>query len=81
MGKSGFKSSEFWISCASFLAGAIMSATGASGGLAEALGLIAMTISPAAYTAGRSALKSREASGAAQVQAARELVKKSTPGG
>ena len=76
MGKSGFKSTEFWFGIAAFIAGAVMSATGASGGYSEIIGGIMMMMAPAAYSAGRSVVKSKEATGAAQVQAARELVKK-----
>ena len=79
MGKSGFKSTEFWFSIAAFIAGAIMTATGTSGGVAEIIGGVMMMIAPASYQAGRSVLKGKEAIGAAQVQAARELVKKSDP--
>tara|TARA_R110000824_G_scaffold234257_1_gene422780 strand:+ start:302 stop:556 length:255 start_codon:yes stop_codon:yes gene_type:complete len=79
MGKAGLKSTELWFSVAAFIAGAIMSATGTSGGIAEIIGGVMMMMSPAAYTAGRSSIKGKEAIGAAQVQAARELVKKSEP--
>ena len=78
MGK-GIKSTEFWFSIAAFIAGAIMAATGTSGGVAEIIGGVMMMIAPASYQAGRSVLKGKEAIGAAQVQAARELVKKSDP--
>ena len=78
MGK-GIKSTEFWFSIAAFIAGAIMAATGTSGGIAEIIGGVMMMIAPASYQAGRSVLKGKEAIGAAQVQAARELVKKSDP--
>tara|TARA_R110000737_G_scaffold113682_2_gene146775 strand:+ start:675 stop:920 length:246 start_codon:yes stop_codon:yes gene_type:complete len=79
MGKSGFKSTEFWFGIAAFIAGAVMAATGASGGVTEIVGGLMMMASPTAYTAGRSLIKGKEAIGAAQVQAARELVKKSDP--
>jgi len=38
MGKAGWKSTELWFSIAAFIAGAIMSATGTSGGIAEIIG-------------------------------------------
>jgi len=81
MGKAGLKSSELWFSVAAFIAGALLTATGADGGMAQVIGGIMMAISPAAYTAGRSSIKGREAIGAAQVQAARELAKKQDPKG
>ena len=80
MGKSGFKSSEWWLNVAAFLAGAVMAALGESGGVAQIIGSVMMMVAPASYGAGRSIIKSREATGAAQVQAARELAKKSEPG-
>jgi predicted phage tail protein len=80
MRKSSLKSTELWFSVAAFIAGAIMAATGAEGGVAQILGGVMMSLSPAAYTAGRSSIKKSEASGAAQVQAARELAKKPEPG-
>ena len=79
MGKAGWKSTELWFSIAAFIAGAIMSATGTSGGIAEIIGGVMMMVAPGSYAAGRSSIKGKEAIGAAQVQAARELVKKSDP--
>ena len=79
MGKAGLKSTELWFSIAAFLIGSILAATGQEGGMAQILGGIAMSLAPVAYTAGRSSIKGKEAIGAAQVQAARELAKKQSP--
>ena len=79
MGKAGWKSTALWFSVAAFLIGSVLAATGQEGGVAQILGGIAMSLSPVAYTAGRSSIKGREAIGAAQVQAARELAKKQSP--
>ena len=79
MGKAGWKSTELWFSVAAFIAGAIMAATGTEGGIAEIIGGVMMMIAPGSYAAGRSSIKGREAIGAAQVQAARELAKKPDP--
>ena len=79
MGKAGLKSTELWFSVAAFIAGAVMAATGTEGGIAEIIGGVMMMLSPAAYSAGRSSIKGKEAIGAAQVQAAREIAKKQSP--
>lgn len=79
MGKSGFKSSEWWLNVAAFLAGAIMAAMGEPGGMGEIIGSIMMMIAPASYGAGRSSIKKSEALGLAHVEAARELAKKPDP--
>tara|TARA_R110000737_G_C14204626_1_gene417951 strand:- start:144 stop:389 length:246 start_codon:yes stop_codon:yes gene_type:complete len=81
MGKSGFKSTEFWFSIAAFIAGAVMTATGTSGGIAEIIGGVMMMLAPASYQAGRSSIKKSEALGLAHVEAARELAKKPDPKG
>ena len=78
MGKSGFKSTEFWLSLCGMLGGLIISAMGESE-IAKSIGAVLSVICGASYTAGRSLLKGREAIGAAQVQAARELAKKPDP--
>ena len=48
MSKAGLKSSELWFSVAAFIAGALLTATGADGGMAQVIGGIMMAISPAA---------------------------------
>jgi len=74
--KSGLKSSELWFNVAAFIAGAILTALGADGGVGQIIGGIMMALAPTSYMAGRSSLKRSEATGAAQVQSAVALAKK-----
>lgn len=74
--KTGLKSTELWFNVAAFIAGAILTALGAEGGIGQIVGGIMMTLAPTSYMAGRSSLKKSEANGAAQVQAAQALAKK-----
>ena len=78
MGKSGFKSTEFWLSTVGMIGGIIIAAMG-DNQIAQAIGAVLSVVCGASYTAGRSLIKGKEAIGAAQVQAARELSKKSEP--
>jgi hypothetical protein len=75
MGKSGFKSTEFWLSTVGMIGGIIIAAMG-DNQIAQAIGAVLSVVCGASYTAGRSLIKGKEAIGAAQVQAARELAKK-----
>ena len=73
--KSGFKSTEFWLSLAGMAGGILVAALGDSQ-IAQAIGAVLSVVCGASYTAGRSLVKGKEASGAAQVQAAQALAKK-----
>lgn len=74
--KPGLKSTELWFSIISFCVGSILAAIGAEGGISQIVGGICMALAPTSYVAGRSAVKSKEAIGQAQVAAAREIAKK-----
>ena len=75
MGKAGLKSTEFWVSTVGMIGGIIIAAMG-DNQIAQAIGAVLSVVCGASYTAGRSLIKGKEAIGAAQVQAARELAKK-----
>ena len=73
--KQGFKSTEFWLSLVGMAGGILVAALGDSQ-IAQAIGAVLSVVWGASYTAGRSLVKGKEASGAAQVQAAQALAKK-----
>ena len=73
--KSGFKSTEFWLSLVGMVGGIVVAALGDSQ-IAQAIGAVLIVVCGASYTAGRSLVKGKEATGAAQVQAAQALAKK-----
>ena len=73
--KQGFKSTEFWLSLVGMVGGIVVAAAGDSQ-IAQAIGAVLSGVGGASYTAGRSLIKGNEASGAAQVEAARLLGKK-----
>ena len=73
--KSGFKSTEFWLSLAGMVGGIVVAALG-DNQIAQAIGAVLSVVCGASYTAGRSLVKGKEATGAAQVQAAQALAKK-----
>jgi len=81
MGKSGLKSTELWFNAIAFVVGAVLTATGAEGGVAQIIGGVMMALAPTSYAAGRASLKGKEAIGASQVEAAKELAKKPSPEG
>ena len=68
--KSGFKSPEFWLSLVGMVGGIVVAALG-DNQIAQAIGAVLSVVCGASYTAGRSLVKGKEASGAAQVEAAR----------
>ena len=78
MGKSGLKSTEFWLSLVGMVGGVVIAAMG-DNQIAQAIGAVLSVVCGASYTAGRSLVKGKEVIGAAQVEAAKELAKKSPP--
>jgi hypothetical protein len=70
----GYKSTEFWLSLAAVLVGAIM-ASGVvpdESGWAKVIGLIASVLAALGYTAGRSLFKANKAKAIAMMEAASE---------
>ena len=74
--KPGLKSTELWFSIISFCVGSILAAVGSEGGIGQIIGGVCMALAPTSYVAGRSAVKSKEAIGQAQVEAMRLMSKK-----
>ena len=73
--KQGYKSTEFWVSLVGMLGGCIIAALG-DNQTAQAIGAVLAAVCGGSYTMGRSLVKGKEATGAAQVQAAQALAKK-----
>ena len=74
--RPGLKSTEFWLNTAAMVIGAVLAAVGEENSWTQILGGVMAVVAPAAYMAGRTTVKGREALGAAHVQAAREVAKK-----
>ena len=76
--KKGFKSTEFWINLIGMVGGLVLAGLGENQWTTIAGGILS-AVCGSSYAAGRSMVKSREVQGAAQIGAAKELVKKSDP--
>ena len=73
--KPGIKTSEFIISVIGMIGGVVLASIEGNQ-WTQLLGGILAAVCGGSYTMGRSIVKSKEATGAAQVEAARQLVKK-----
>tara|TARA_R100000353_G_scaffold175950_1_gene147917 strand:+ start:178 stop:411 length:234 start_codon:yes stop_codon:yes gene_type:complete len=73
--KPGIKTSEFIISLIGMIGGVVLASIEGNQ-WTQLLGGILAAVCGGSYTMGRSIVKSKEATGAAQVEAARQLVKK-----
>lgn len=73
--KPGVKTSEFIISIIGMIGGVVLASVEGNQ-WTQMLGGILAAVCGGSYTMGRSIVKSREATGAAQVEAARQLAKK-----
>ena len=76
--KSGFKSTEFWINLIGMVGGLVLAGLGENQWTTIAGGILS-AVCGSSYAAGRSIVKGKEIQGAAQIGAAKELVKKSDP--
>jgi hypothetical protein len=76
--KPGVKTSEMIITLIGMIGGCVLASIEGNQ-WTQIIGGILAAVCGSSYTLGRSMVKSKEATGAAQVQAARELVKKQSP--
>ena len=73
--KPGVKTSEFIISIIGMVGGVVLASIEGNQ-WTQMIGAVLAAVCGGSYTMGRSIVKSREATGAAQVEAARQLAKK-----